>query len=74
MMFLVLKILAVNKGVVVRKSGWLDFKHIFILQIDPYELFNTLFGGSDKLFGDSMGPGGFHYSAKVNDNRVLDIR
>ncbi|KAF8673791.1 hypothetical protein HU200_048546 [Digitaria exilis] len=41
--------------------------------IDPYELFNAFFGGSDKLFGDSMGPGGFHYSAKVNNNRGLDI-
>ncbi|XP_034576749.1 uncharacterized protein [Setaria viridis] len=41
--------------------------------IDPYELFNAFFGGSDKLFGDRMGPGGFHYSAKVNDNRGLDI-
>ncbi|RLN19900.1 chaperone protein DnaJ-like [Panicum miliaceum] len=41
--------------------------------IDPYELFNAFFGGSDKIFGDSMAPGGFHYSAEVNDNRGLDI-
>jgi len=42
--------------------------------IDPYELFNAFFGGSDKIFGDSMAPGEFHYSAEVNDNRGLDIR
>ncbi|CAN6290181.1 unnamed protein product [Urochloa humidicola] len=42
--------------------------------IDPYELFNAFFGSSDKIFGDNMAPGGFHYSAKVNDNRGLDIR
>uniref|UniRef100_J3LLI0 J domain-containing protein n=2 Tax=Oryza brachyantha TaxID=4533 RepID=J3LLI0_ORYBR len=42
--------------------------------IDPYELFNTFFGGSDKCFGDSMGPGRFHYATKVMDNRALDIR
>ncbi|XP_062210406.1 uncharacterized protein LOC133911931 isoform X2 [Phragmites australis] len=41
--------------------------------IDPYELFNAFFGGSDQLFGDSTGLGGFHYSAKVKDNRGLDI-
>ncbi|CAL4938307.1 unnamed protein product [Urochloa decumbens] len=41
--------------------------------IDPYELFNAFFGGSDKIFGDNMAPGGFHYSTKVNDNRGLDI-
>ncbi|XP_039785660.1 chaperone protein DnaJ-like isoform X4 [Panicum virgatum] len=41
--------------------------------IDPYELFNAFFGGSDKIFGDSMAPGEFHYSAEVNDNRGLDI-
>ncbi|CAN6295957.1 unnamed protein product [Urochloa humidicola] len=41
--------------------------------IDPYELFNAFFGGSDKIFGDNMAPGGFHYGTKVNDNRGLDI-
>ncbi|CAL4913323.1 unnamed protein product [Urochloa decumbens] len=41
--------------------------------IDPYELFNAFFGGSDKVFGDNMAPGGFHFSTKVNDNRGLDI-
>jgi len=41
--------------------------------IDPYELFNTFFGGSDKIFGDSMAPGRFHFSAEVNGNRGLDI-
>lgn len=44
-----------------------------ILQIDPYELFNAFFGSSDKLFGDSMGSGGFHYSAEAKDNRALNI-
>lgn len=42
--------------------------------IDPYELFNAFFGGADKFFGDSMGPGQFHYSSKVKDKRGLDIR
>ncbi|KAJ1298179.1 hypothetical protein BS78_01G434100 [Paspalum vaginatum] len=41
--------------------------------IDPYELFNAFFGGSDKFFGDSMSAGGFHYSARVKDNRGLNI-
>ncbi|ONL95206.1 Molecular chaperone Hsp40/DnaJ family protein [Zea mays] len=41
--------------------------------IDPYELFNAFFGSSDKLFGDSMGSGGFHYSAEAKDNRALNI-
>ncbi|CAD6210236.1 unnamed protein product [Miscanthus lutarioriparius] len=42
--------------------------------IDPYELFNAFFGGSDKLFGDSMGSGGFHCSAEAKGNRALNIR
>ncbi|KAM3230062.1 hypothetical protein ACQJBY_060698 [Aegilops geniculata] len=42
--------------------------------VDPYELFNAFFGSSNKFFGDSMGPGRFHYSSNVNDNRGLDIR
>ncbi|KAL5217968.1 hypothetical protein ABZP36_018652 [Zizania latifolia] len=42
--------------------------------IDPYELFNAFFGGPDKLFGDSMGPGKFHYGTEVTDNRRLDIQ
>ncbi|PWZ58336.1 Chaperone protein dnaJ A6, chloroplastic [Zea mays] len=41
--------------------------------IDPYELFNAFFGSSDKLFGDSMGSGGFRYSAEAKDNRALNI-
>lgn len=41
--------------------------------IDPYELFNAFFGGSDKPFGDSMGSGRFHYSAEAKGNRVLNI-
>ncbi|CAN6307483.1 unnamed protein product [Urochloa humidicola] len=41
--------------------------------IDPYELFNAFFGGSDKIFGDNMAAGGFHYGMKVNNNRGLDI-
>ncbi|XP_066388470.1 uncharacterized protein [Miscanthus floridulus] len=41
--------------------------------IDPYELFNAFFGGSDKLFGDSMGSGGFHCSAEAKGNRALNI-
>ncbi|VAH88313.1 unnamed protein product [Triticum turgidum subsp. durum] len=41
--------------------------------VDPYELFNAFFGSSNKFFGDSMGPGRFHYSSNVNDNRGLDI-
>jgi len=45
-----------------------------ILQIDPYELFNAFFGGSDKPFGDSMGSGRFHYSAEAKGNRALNIR
>lgn len=44
------------------------------LQIDPYELFTAFFGGSDKLFGDSLGSGGFHYSAETKGNRALNIR
>uniref|UniRef100_A0A0E0KAP0 J domain-containing protein n=1 Tax=Oryza punctata TaxID=4537 RepID=A0A0E0KAP0_ORYPU len=42
--------------------------------IDPYELFNAFFGGSDKLFGDSMGSGRFHYGTNVTENSGLDIR
>uniref|UniRef100_A0A453ILN9 J domain-containing protein n=1 Tax=Aegilops tauschii subsp. strangulata TaxID=200361 RepID=A0A453ILN9_AEGTS len=42
--------------------------------VDPYELFNAFFGSSNKFFGDSMGPGRFHYSSNVKDNRALDIR
>ncbi|CAM0872057.1 unnamed protein product [Alopecurus aequalis] len=41
--------------------------------VDPYELFNAFFGSSDKFFG-GMGPGRFHYSSNVKDNRGLDIR
>uniref|UniRef100_A0A3B6JJZ6 J domain-containing protein n=2 Tax=Triticum aestivum TaxID=4565 RepID=A0A3B6JJZ6_WHEAT len=41
--------------------------------VDPYELFNAFFGSSNKFFGDSMGPGRFHYSSNVKDNRALDI-
>ncbi|CAD6202715.1 unnamed protein product [Miscanthus lutarioriparius] len=41
--------------------------------IDPYELFNAFFGGSDKLFGDSMGSGGFHCSAEAKGTRALNI-
>ncbi|TVU47890.1 hypothetical protein EJB05_07506, partial [Eragrostis curvula] len=43
-------------------------------EIDPYELFNAFFGGSDKFFGDNMSGRGFHYSTKNTNNRVLDIR
>ncbi|KAK1651922.1 hypothetical protein QYE76_069727 [Lolium multiflorum] len=42
-------------------------------EVDPYELFNAFFGSSDKIFG-GMGPGRFHYSSNVKDNRGLDIR
>ena len=49
------------------------FGLLFILQVDPYELFNAFFGSSDKFFG-GMGPGRFQYSSNVRDNRGLDIR
>lgn len=52
----------------------LTFDILFDLQIDPYELFNAFFGGSDNLFGDSMGPGGFRYSAEAKGSRALNIR
>ncbi|KAK3150909.1 hypothetical protein QOZ80_3AG0239290 [Eleusine coracana subsp. coracana] len=43
-------------------------------EIDPYELFNAFFGGSDKFFGDSIGGGGFHYSTENMNSRLLDLR
>ena len=49
------------------------FGLLFILQVDPYELFNAFFGSSDNFFG-GMGPGRFQYSSNVRDNRGLDIR
>jgi len=58
--------------IVLEKKGSMVITFMEIL-IDPYELFNAFFGGSDKIFGDSMAPGEFHYSAEVNDNRGLDI-
>uniref|UniRef100_A0A453IL80 CR-type domain-containing protein n=1 Tax=Aegilops tauschii subsp. strangulata TaxID=200361 RepID=A0A453IL80_AEGTS len=44
-----------------------DFMQIMEVEISVHM-------GSNKFFGDSMGPGRFHYSSNVKDNRALDIR
>ncbi|KAJ7975267.1 Chaperone protein DnaJ [Quillaja saponaria] len=42
--------------------------------VDPFEVFDTFFGGSDGLFGGRDGLGGINFNLRNKGNRGLDIR
>ncbi|GKV46814.1 hypothetical protein SLEP1_g53777 [Rubroshorea leprosula] len=42
--------------------------------VDPFELYNTFFGGSDGLFGGMGDPGSFNFNFRNMENPRLDIR
>ncbi|PON60452.1 Chaperone DnaJ [Parasponia andersonii] len=42
--------------------------------VDPFEVFDTFFGGSDGFFGGMGEPGGINFNLRNKSNQGLDIR
>ncbi|OMO69907.1 hypothetical protein COLO4_28868 [Corchorus olitorius] len=42
--------------------------------VDPFEVYNAFFGGSDGFFGGMGEPGGFNFDLRNKGNTSLDIR
>ncbi|XWS50858.1 hypothetical protein CRYUN_Cryun12cG0125600 [Craigia yunnanensis] len=42
--------------------------------VDPFEVYNAFFGGSDGFFGGMGEPGGFNFGLRNKGNNDLDIR
>ncbi|EOY21414.1 hypothetical protein QUC31_007299 [Theobroma cacao] len=43
-------------------------------EVDPFEVYNAFFGGSDGFFGGMGEPGGFSFDLRNKGNNSLDIR
>ncbi|XP_052484226.1 uncharacterized protein LOC105794097 isoform X2 [Gossypium raimondii] len=49
------------------------YKENMMDQVDPFEVYNAFFGGSDGFFGGMGEPGGFNFNLRNNGSNDLDI-
>ncbi|KAJ7975268.1 Chaperone protein DnaJ [Quillaja saponaria] len=56
------------------RFGEAGFTGRYLYDVDPFEVFDTFFGGSDGLFGGRDGLGGINFNLRNKGNRGLDIR
>ncbi|PPS16896.1 hypothetical protein GOBAR_AA03679 [Gossypium barbadense] len=54
-------------------QGEYDGSGDYSAAVDPFEVYNAFFGGSDGFFGGIVEPGGFNFNLRNNGSNDLDI-